>query len=274
MPHPPAKVRLDLLVAERGLADSRQQAQALILAGRILVAGQKAAKPGHPTAPDAALERLGPAARFASRAGGKLEAALDHFQVAVAGRIALDVGSSTGGFTDCLLARGALRVHAVDSGTNQMVWRLRTDSRVHVLENTNARHLRLEQLVGAGPSACATETLAPACAPQGERPDLLTMDVSFISATLLLPQVGPLLAPAAEAIVLVKPQFEAGRAAVGSGGIVRDPATQRAAVERVANCLRALGAAVAPALPSPVLGATGNQEFLLYARWPGGTASC
>ena len=243
-----AKTRLDLLLVQRGLAPSREQAQALILAGAVLVNHQKAAKPGQAVADDAVLERLGEPLRFASRAGGKLEAALDHFAVAVGGRVCLDIGASTGGFTDCLLEHGAARVIAIDSGSNQMVWRLRNDPRVRVLERTNARYLTPDVLAG-------------------EVPTLLTMDVSFISATLLLPVVAPLLAPEAEAIVLVKPQFEAGREAVGKGGIVRDEAARRASVTRVGTCLRQLGAVVAPELASPVLGAEGNQEFLLYARW-------
>jgi len=240
------KVRLDQLVVQRGLAPSREQAQALILAGAILLDGQPAPKPGRHVAADAALARVRAAARFASRAGLKLEAALDHFAIPVAGRVALDVGSSTGGFTDCLLQRGALRVHAVDAGTNQMVWRLRTDPRVHLLERKNARYLTLEEI--------------------GERADLLTLDVSFISATLLLPVLLPLLAPAAEIAVLVKPQFEAGRKAVAKGGIVRDEAARAAAVSRVEASLAHAGAVVSGCLPSPILGAEGNQEYLLHAR--------
>jgi 23S rRNA (cytidine1920-2'-O)/16S rRNA (cytidine1409-2'-O)-methyltransferase len=243
----PAKLRLDQLLLARGLADSRQQAQARILAGEVYIAGQKATKPGQPVAPDAAVEvrALGP--QFASRAAGKLAAALDHFGVTAADRVALDVGSSTGGFTDILLARGARRVHAVDSGTNQMIWRLRNDPRVHLLERTNARYLRAADL-------------------EGDQPSLLVMDVSFISATLLLPTLVPLLAPGAELIVLVKPQFEAGREAVGKGGIVCDPAAHAAAVARVRMAIADLGGAASAAIPSPVLGASGNQEFLLHAR--------
>ncbi|MGH9394570.1 MAG: TlyA family RNA methyltransferase [Terriglobales bacterium] len=240
------KLRLDQLVVQRGLAPSREQAQALILAGVILVHGQPAPKPGQQVPLDADLARLGVPQRFASRAGCKLEAALDHFVVPVAGRIGLDVGSSTGGFTDCLLQRGALRVHAVDAGTNQMVWRLRTDPRVRLLERTNARYLKAADL--------------------GEQAEILTLDVSFISATLLLPVLLPLLAPAADLVLLVKPQFEAGRAAVAKGGIVKDAAARQAALERVAAALAGLGAQVAGAIPSPVLGAKGNQEFLLHAR--------
>lgn len=241
-----AKLRLDQLLVARGLAASRQQAQALILAGEVFAAGQKAAKPGHQLPADVELDVRAHTPRFASRAGDKLAAALDHFAVPVAGRLGLDIGSSTGGFTDCLLARGARRVHAVDSGTNQMIWRLRTDARVHLLEKTNARYLQAEDL-------------------GGERPSLLVMDVSFISATLLLPAVTPLLEPGAEVIVLVKPQFEAGREAVGKGGLVHDPAARHAAVRRVAAALEQLGGRGLDEMPSPVLGASGNQEYLLHA---------
>ena len=247
-----AKIRLDQLVVERGLAPSREQAQALILAGGILANGQKALKPGHQVAQDSTLQRLGEPPKFASRAGLKLEAALYHFAIAVTGRVALDVGSSTGGFTDCLLQRGALRVHAVDSGTNQMIWRLRTDARVHLLEKTNARHLTAAALVSG-----AQGTGAPA---------LLVMDVSFISVTVLAPVLLPLLAPEAEMVILVKPQFEAGRAAVGKGGIVRDESARQAAVHKVAAALAQLGVSGIAWFPSPVLGAGGNQEYLMYGR--------
>lgn len=245
----PSKIRLDQLVVQRGLASSRENAQALILAGAITLDGHPAPKPGQQVASDAVLARVGEAARYASRAGAKLEAALDHFAIAVAGRIGLDVGASTGGFTDCLLQRGAVRVHAVDAGTNQMIWRLRTDPRVHLLERTNARYLKLEDV--------------------GERAEVLTLDVSFISATLLLPVLLPLLTPAADLVVLVKPQFEAGREAVAKGGIVRDEGARAAAVARVAACLAEAGAEVLGCIPSPILGATGNQEYLLHARRAG-----
>ncbi|HET9784178.1 MAG TPA: TlyA family RNA methyltransferase [Terriglobales bacterium] len=244
----PPRLRLDQLVLARELAPSRQQAQALILAGQILVEEQKLTKPGQMVSADAALRRLGEPPRFASRAGLKLEAALDHFQIDVHGRVALDIGSSTGGFTDCLLQRGAARVHAVDSGSNQMIWRLRTDPRVHLREKTNARYL--------DPAAI------------GEPISLLTVDVSFISVTLLLPAIIPLLAPPADIVILVKPQFEAGRAQVGKGGIVRDESIRLAAVERVRSAVTSAGAVVRDVLPSPVLGADGNQEYLLYGVLP------
>lgn len=240
------KTRLDVLLLARGLASSRQQAQALILAGQVLVNGQKAEKSGQWTAPDAELRLLGPPPRFASRAGEKLAAALDHFAIPVAGRVALDIGSSTGGFTDCLLQAGARHVYAFDSGTNQMIWRLRADPRVTLHENTNARYLRPEDMP--------------------ERAELLTVDVSFISVTLLLPVLVKLLAPGADAVILVKPQFEAGRGQVGKGGLVRDAAVRQQAVARVEVAAAAAGLAPQGVLASPVLGATGNQEYLLYAR--------
>lgn len=241
-----AKYRVDWLVVQRGLAASREQAQALILAGEILVDGQKAAKPGHAVSPDCELTSLAAPPRFASRGGFKLEAALEAFPIPVAGRVALDIGSSTGGFTDCLLQRGARRVHAVDSGTNQMIWRLRTDPRVHLLENTNARYLTPDQI--------------------GEPVEVLVMDASFISAALLLPPAAALLAPAADVVVLAKPQFEAGRGAVGKGGIVRDPAARAAAVERVRQAVAAVTGGPTEVIPSPLRGAAGNQEYLVWSR--------
>jgi 23S rRNA (cytidine1920-2'-O)/16S rRNA (cytidine1409-2'-O)-methyltransferase len=240
------KTRIDRLLVERGLVVSREKAQALILAGQVLAAGQKVQKPGALVPADAELRLLGDTPRYVSRAGGKLEAALDRFAVDVRGAVCLDVGSSTGGFTDCLLQRGALRVHAVDSGTNQMEWRLRNDARVHLREKTNARYL------------------APADI--GEPVDLIVVDVSFISVTLLLPALVPLLRPGGAMLVLVKPQFEAGRAAVGPGGIVRDESARAAAVARVRTAVESFGFARIETMPSPILGAEGNQEFLLYAR--------
>jgi 23S rRNA (cytidine1920-2'-O)/16S rRNA (cytidine1409-2'-O)-methyltransferase len=237
------KTRLDRLLVARGLAGSREKAQAMIMAGEVLLNGQKAAKPGQLAAEDAALEVL---ARppYVSRGGFKLAAALDHFGVAVEGRVALDVGSSTGGFTDVLLQRGAIRVHAVDVGTGQLDWKIRQDPRVVVHERINARALAFEQI--------------------GERVDILTMDVSFISATLILPAVAPLLHPSGEMVILVKPQFEAGKGQVGKGGIVRDPEIHRAACDRVNRAVMELGFRTS-LMESPITGAEGNKEFLLYA---------
>lgn len=242
-----SKSRLDALLVERGMAGSRERARALILAGRVLVDEQKIDKPGAPVAAGALLRLLGEDLPYVSRGGLKLAAALDHWKVDVAGRVCLDVGASTGGFTDCLLQRGAAHVTAVDTGFGQIAMKLRNDERVRLLERTNARLLEAGSLAGE------------------PTPTLLGMDVSFISATLLL---GPVLAAAPsveEAVVLVKPQFEAGREFVGKGGIVRDPAAHRIAIDRVTECLRGLGWQVDEAIASPITGAEGNQEFLLHA---------
>lgn len=241
----PAKMRVDQLLIERGLAESRAKAQALILAGQVLVAGQKSEKPGHSIPVDAPIEVLAPMP-FVSRGGYKLAAALDYFSIDVTGRVCLDVGASTGGFTDCLLQRGAARVWAVDVGHGQLHWRLRNDPRVVVQEGVNARYLR------------------PADFPQ--KFDLAVCDASFISSTMLIPAIVPLLEPASgEMLILVKPQFEAGRAQVGKGGIIRDPAVHRAACDRVRIAIDALGFTT-QIMESPILGAEGNREFLLYAQ--------
>jgi 23S rRNA (cytidine1920-2'-O)/16S rRNA (cytidine1409-2'-O)-methyltransferase len=241
------KVRLDVLLVERGFAGSRERARALILAGRVLVNQQKLEKPGVAVASDAVLRLLGDDLRYVSRGGLKLEAAISHWEIEVSGRACLDIGTSTGGFTDCLLQCGASHVTAVDTGFGQIAMKLRNDPRVRLLERTNARHLESGALAEAGAT-------------------LLVMDVSFISATLLL---GPVLAAApqlTEAVILVKPQFESGREHVGKGGIVRDPIAHQYAIDRVATCIRDLGWNVVGTIPSPITGAEGNQEFLLYAR--------
>ena len=245
-PRPAKTSRLDLLLVARGLTPSREQAQARILAGEVLVGDQKLTKPGSSVPIGAVIRLLGDAPPFVSRGGLKLAAALDHFQIPVVGRVCLDVGSSTGGFTDCLLQRGALRVYAVDSGSNQLDYRLRTDPRVRLHERTNARYL---------PPAAF-----------GECVDLVTMDVSFISATLLLPAALAQLNPGAVIVILVKPQFEAGRSQVGKGGIVRDPEVHAACVAKVHAALVAAGGTPLGVLPSPILGGAGNQEFLLAGR--------
>lgn len=240
------KTRIDVLVLERGLAPSRERARALILAGRVLVNEQKVDKPGAQVAADAQLRLLGEDLRYVSRGGLKLEAALEHWQIDVRERACVDVGTSTGGFTDCLLQRGARKVTCVDTGFGQIAMKLRSDPRVHLMERTNARLLEPGSL--------------------GAEATLLVMDVSFISATLL---IEPVLAAAPglrELVVLVKPQFEAGREHVGKGGIVRDPAAHQLAIDKVAASVAAAGGEVAGSLPSPITGAEGNQEFLLYAR--------
>jgi 23S rRNA (cytidine1920-2'-O)/16S rRNA (cytidine1409-2'-O)-methyltransferase len=242
------KTRLDKLVTEKNLAPSRERAQALILAGKILVNGQKIEKAGANVDADSELRMLGEDLRYVSRGGLKLEKALDHWQIDVAGKTCLDVGASTGGFTDCLLQHGAKQVIAVDTGRGQIDFRLRNDARVRLLEKTNARYLTLEQI---------------------QHPvDLVVMDVSFISATLVLPAVVKAAFPenkSGEIVVLVKPQFEVGKGEVGKGGIVRDPEAQKAAVEKVRGTLSELHFQKIETIESPVLGAEGNREFLLHA---------
>ena len=238
------KGRLDVALVERQLAESRERAQALILAGKVTVNGQKADKPGRPVDPADRIEVEQPL-KYVSRGGYKLEAALDAFRVSPEGKVCLDVGTSTGGFTDCLLQRGALRVHCVDTGAGQISWKLRTDPRVILHENVNARYLTIDEL--------------------RERPELIVCDVSFISVTLLIPALAELLADRGDWIILVKPQFEVGRELVGKGGIVRDTAAQVAACERVAQALQNRGF-VTQTIDSPILGAEGNREFLLRAH--------
>ncbi len=238
------RLRLDFLLVERGLVDSREKARALILAGQVFVDGQKLDKAGHAVSPEARIELLD-SPRYVGRGGLKLEAALDHFGIQVAGKICLDIGSSTGGFTDCLLQRGAARVHAIDVGTGQLDWKLRNDPRVTVREQVNARYL--------------TRAEVP------EPIDLAVCDVSFISITMILPALGNLLAKDAEMVILVKPQFELERGQVGKGGIIREPALHRQACQRVEAAVHRLGFETSM-IPSPLLGAEGNQEFLLYAR--------
>jgi 23S rRNA (cytidine1920-2'-O)/16S rRNA (cytidine1409-2'-O)-methyltransferase len=241
---PPARLRLDQLLVERGLVESRAKAQALILAGQVMVGGQRAEKAGHAVPQDARIELL-EQLRYVSRGGLKLEKALDHFGIQVKGRVCLDTGASTGGFTDCLLQHGAVRVYAVDVGAGQLDWKLRNDPRVVVKEGINARYLRLEDL--------------------GEQVDFAVCDVSFISVTLILPALLPVLKPAAEMVILVKPQFEVGREQVGKGGIIRDPELHQAACNRVEEAVRKSGFRT-DITESPIRGAEGNREFLLYAQ--------
>jgi 23S rRNA (cytidine1920-2'-O)/16S rRNA (cytidine1409-2'-O)-methyltransferase len=258
----PKKTRLDLLLVERGLAASRERARALILAGRVLVSEQKIDKPGTPVEDDAAIRLLGEDQPYVSRGGVKLAAALDHWKIDVTGRACLDVGASTGGFTDCLLQHGATHVTAIDTGFGQIAMKLRNDPRVSLLERTNARFLEPRRF-----ESCSLEATDKA---EQEKtllaPTSLVLDVSFISATLVLPAVLEAAPSLREAVVLVKPQFEAGREHVGKGGIVRDPEAHKLAVTRVADCVRSLGWEVVETIPSPITGAEGNQEFLLYAR--------
>ena len=242
------KHRLDKLLVDRGLALSRERAQALILAGRVLVNEQKLEKPGTSVAQDANLRLLGEDLRYVSRGGLKLEAALDHWKIPLEGKFCLDVGASTGGFTDCMLQHGAAHVLAIDTGYGQIAQKLRSDPRVTLMERTNARKL------------------APGDLPPGIQ--FLAMDVSFISATLVLPPVvaAVTLGPGGvEAVLLVKPQFEAGREHVGKGGIVRDPEAHLLAIDRVRACAAELGATDLEVIESPIQGAEGNREFLLHA---------
>src|SRR5438552_3439259 len=217
----PAKLRLDRLLVERGLAETREKAQALILAGQVLVDEQKVEHCGAGVRQESSLRLLGPPAKYVSRAGLKLEGALDQFRVDPRGKTCLDIGSSTGGFTQCLLERGAERVIAVDVGTNQLDWKLRQDDRVSLLEKTNARYLAFDQV--------------------GALSDLVTIDVSFISATLILPMLPPLLQAESELLLLVKPQFEVGREHVGKGGIVRDVRQHQVAVAKVSRKIQEVG---------------------------------
>jgi 23S rRNA (cytidine1920-2'-O)/16S rRNA (cytidine1409-2'-O)-methyltransferase len=246
--------RIDRLLVERGLAPSRTRAQALVMAGLVLVGDQRVEKPSETFAPDAPLRVRGaddPAARYVGRGGLKLEAALDAFRIDAAGLVCIDVGASTGGFTDCLLQRGAARVVCVDVGHNQLDYRLRTDPRVEVREGTNARRLAPEDFA--------------------ERFDLAVMDVSFISATKVLPAVASLIKEAGRVVVLVKPQFEVGKGEVGKGGIVKDETKRARVVEEVNGAAEALGLKVRGVIDSPILGAEGNKEFLaFYERGEGG----
>jgi len=248
------KTRLDKLVVDRALAPTRERAQALILAGRILVDEQKQTKPGHAVTEDAALRMLGEEPRYVSRGGLKLEAALLHWKIDLGGICCLDVGASTGGFTDCMLQHGAAHVLAVDTGYGQIAQSLRSDTRVALLERTNARKLVPGELQAQSASAFRAELR------------FLAMDVSFISATLVLPPVLTAAPSLREGVVLIKPQFEAGREHVGKGGIVRDPHAHALAIERVRACAAQCGAdsETLEVIDSPITGAEGNREFLLH----------
>lgn len=241
------KIRLDQLLVERGLVDSCEKGQALILAGQVLVNEQKLEKCGALVDQEAPVRLLGQPTKYVSRGGLKLEGALDHFRIDPTGKLCLDIGASTGGFTDCLLQKGAAQVFAVDVGTNQLDWRLRRDPRVVVLEKTNARYLTFAQI--------------------GTRVDLVTIDASFISVTMVLPVLPALLKPRAEVLVLVKPQFEVGRHQVGKGGMVRDPRLRQEALEKVSRKLLQLGFSQLASTESGLPGASGNREYFLHAVW-------
>jgi len=255
-----SKLRLDKLLLDRGLVPSRERAQALVLAGKVLVNGQKIEKSGATVDVSSEIRLLGDDLKYVGRGGLKLERALQHWKIDVRDRVCIDVGASTGGFTDCLLQHGAARVIAIDTGQGQIAFQLRQHPRVRLLEKTNARYLTREQL--------------------GEVADFIAVDVSFISAALVLPAVMSAAFPhdnnksgdagtraGRELVVLVKPQFEVGRKLVGKGGIVRDAAAQQQAVEKIRTAVQAFGPASIDVIESPILGAEGNREFLLYAKF-------
>jgi 23S rRNA (cytidine1920-2'-O)/16S rRNA (cytidine1409-2'-O)-methyltransferase len=257
------KRRIDLVLVERGFAESRHKAQALLLAGQVLVEQQKVEKPGQLIDADAEI-RILRQLPFASRAGAKLQAALEHFQISVAEKSCVDLGASTGGFTDCLLQRGAKTVYAFDVGKGQLAWRLRSDPRIVVRDEFNVRNLNPGDIPGDVSFVC--------------------MDLSFISVTKILPALKDAIlrnAPSSceggqsmiDMIILVKPQFEVGKGEVGKGGIVRDPIKRLEALARVADFARQMGCQVLGSIPSPITGAQGNQEFLLYVQLAKGLLS-
>jgi len=248
MPPKIERTRLDVLLVERGLAPSRERAQAMLLAGNVRVNGKIMDKPGTRLAADAQVEIAGETQRYSSRGGLKLEGALEDFGVAPQDKTCLDVGSSNGGFTDCLLQHGARRVYAVDVTISQLDWKLQKDPRVVTIER-NARYLKPEDV--------------------GELVDLVTMDVSFISVTKVLPAIVPITKPGADFLVLIKPQFELEKQQVGKGGVVRDAALHEKAVANVTAAAAALGLEIAGVRASHITGTEGNQEFFLHARRSG-----
>ena len=239
------KIRIDRLLVDRGLVESRERGQALILAGQVLVNGQKQDKAGALVPEDGEVRILGEVLPYVSRGGLKLAAALKEFGISVDGKVALDVGASTGGFTDCLLQHGARKIYAVDVGYGQMAWKIRQDPRVVTIERVNIR------------------AIEPSLVP--EPVDMAVIDVSFISLEKVVPSILKFLRPGAELIALIKPQFEVGREQVGKGGIVRDEAARTAAVERVTTFIRGQGFDVRGVIPSPITGQDGNVEFLIHA---------
>ncbi len=236
------KKRLDVLLVERGLQESRQRAQAIIMSGLVFVNGQRLDKAGAPVAEDAAIEIRGSTLRYVSRGGLKLEKALGLWPIALEGRTCMDVGASTGGFTDCMLQNGAAKVYAVDVGRGQLAWKLRSDSRVVCLERTNARYL--------------THEIVP------EEPDFASVDVSFISLGLILPAVAGVLRQGGQVVCLVKPQFEAGREKVGKNGVVRDPAVHLEVLEQFLRHVKDSGFTALDLSYSPIHGPEGNIEYL------------
>ena len=244
------KIRLDRLLVDRNLVESRERGQALILAGQVLVNGQKQDKAGSLVPLDADVRIIGETLRYVSRGGLKLEAALREFSIPVSGKIALDVGASTGGFTDCLLQNGAAKVYAVDVGYGQMAWKIRQDQRVVVIERVNVRNME------------------PALIP--EPVDIAVIDVSFISLEKVIPPVMKFLKPQSDLVALIKPQFEAGKEQVGKGGIVRDVEARNAVVKRIEEFVKGSGLDVRGLIPSPITGQDGNVEFLIHATTKAG----
>ncbi len=246
------KERLDVLLVKRGLAPSREKAKAVIMSGNVLVDGQREDKAGAAFEENAEITVKGGQLRYVSRGGLKLEKAMSHFDLTPCGKVCMDVGASTGGFTDCMLQNGAVRVYAVDVGYGQLDWKLRMDERVVCMEKTNIRYVTPDDI--------------------GEPPSLVSVDVSFISLTKVLPTVRELLAPDGEIVCLIKPQFEAGREKVGKKGVVRDPAVHREVIEKVAACASSLGFAVRALEFSPIKGPEGNIEYLMHLKKGGDDA--
>jgi len=251
------KVRIDKLLVERGLVPSRERAQAMVLSGRVLVNEQKIEKAGANVDPEAAIRLLGHDLKYVGRGGLKLEAALRDWKIDLTGRTCMDVGASTGGFTDCMLQHGAAEVIAVDTGYGQIHARLRSDARVKLLEKTNARYLTQQDVESAGASGAVS---------------FIAIDVSFISVTLVLPAVlastqATTANPRTELVILIKPQFEVGRERVGKGGIVKDETAQQDAVKKVRRKVEELGGKNIELMESPILGMEGNREFLLHAKF-------
>lgn len=243
-----AKQRLDKLMVERGLTPSLEKAQALIMAGQVVVGDHTVDKSGHQVQNDADIRIKGDVLPYVSRGGLKLRKALDQFEVDVSGLVAIDVGASTGGFTDCLLQAGVIKVFAVDVGHGQLAWKLQQDSRVINIEKTNIRYLTPDQLV--------------------ETPDLAVIDASFISLSKVLPATVALVKPGGRIIALIKPQFEVGKGEVGKGGIVRDPAAHQKVIDAVSHTAKTLGLSVEGLCESPITGADGNREFLILLDLP------
>jgi 23S rRNA (cytidine1920-2'-O)/16S rRNA (cytidine1409-2'-O)-methyltransferase len=250
------KQRLDALLVARGLVESREKARALILAGQVTLDGRPAAKAGTPVDTAADVQVIGPEHPWVSRGGVKLAHALDAFAITVADRLAIDIGASTGGFTDVLLQRGARRVIAIDVGRGQLHWRLRRDARVTAIERLNARSLTRADLPDLGPGA-----------------DIVTIDVSFISLRHIFPVLPPLVVPGADIVALVKPQFEAGRAEVGRKGLVKDPAVHARVLAEVTAAAAEVGLTRVTVVESPITGAEGNREFLIHLRPPAPAAA-